>query len=335
MEIGLKQITIGIGVFILIGGIVINVAKSKFMVSKKVAAKNLHSFLERNYNNKLDYSDLDRFFNSGNMNPNCFIARVFEKENPKVELIITFDAKKINDQKDIPSDSPGGLSFNERYLERVLAVRKQNEISELMEPLGVTLEWGYNEIIFSFKKEYTEAEIQKKEEYFLTLFNEEKSEILGYYHEIPLLLNIPPNTNISIEHNLEQVDSIWKLKNYRLHKKGGAFNHIKETVDTEINKYLKKSHLKQKTYDYYDSYINSNNFNNVLWITATETIKTKKEIEEREKGVWVSPITGYIKVYYNSETKEVHSIDFVPISAHLSMEEMIAKEEKAFLSTKW
>jgi|SRR5690606_20867072 len=335
MEIGIKQIGITIVICFGIILLLLSVIKSKYMVSKKVASKNLEIFLDANYGNTLTYSDLNRFFNSGNMNPNCFRALVFEKENPRVELMITFDAKEIITQTDIPSAYPDGMTFNESYQERILAVQIQNEISRKMKPLDLDLEWDYDKVTFTLNKVETEADILYKENLFLKLLNKEKTDILGYYHDLTLVLKPFQNTNVYLERSLEQKDSVWSLKDLKLYKNTKGFNALKKAIEKGKYNYLQANYPKQRLYDYSESFIDPTNFNKVLFIQATEIKKTQKEEDALKKGVWTSPITGYVVTYWDLSKKRAQYIHFVITPNPLSMAESIDVEKDSFLMTSW
>ena len=105
MDIGFKEIVIGVLVLLVL---LFYGVKSKYMLSNKVAAKNLEAFLKANYGTDLKYTDLYRFFNTATMNPNCFKAVINKVENPKVEMYLTFDASEIATQKDVKSMYPDG-----------------------------------------------------------------------------------------------------------------------------------------------------------------------------------------------------------------------------------
>lgn len=328
MDIGFKEILISIVILIVI---VFYGLKAKYMVSEKVATQNLETFLAANYGELLEYSDLKRFFNSGNMNPNCFSVRVYQKKEPRVELFITFDAKTIATQTDIASDYPDGLSFHERYLQRIAVVEIHDVISAKMKPLGVDLVWDYNEVFFNLEAKYSEAEVLEKSDYFLSLFEVEDSELLGYYHELSLILNITSKNNISLVRELVQEDGIWSFKTIKLYTKAADFERIRNDIKKELTTYLDANYPTQKLYDYYDTYVAPNDFSKLLYIEFTEAEKTKQEKEKQQKGVWVSPVTGYTVMYWNLEKGNIKQIGFVATDNTIIMEDVLEKEIAVFL----
>lgn len=88
-------------------------------VSKKQAEKNFSDFLTKNYPNELAFTNLKRFFNEGNMNPNMFSVEVYQINRPEITFVTFFDAKKIVGAKDIASDYLDGPSFDQLYKQEI------------------------------------------------------------------------------------------------------------------------------------------------------------------------------------------------------------------------
>lgn len=129
-------------------------------VSKKTASKNLVAFLKENYP-KLDYKNVKRFFNSGNMNPNMFMAEVYETNRPEVSFTVFFDAKKIVGTTDIPSQYPDGPSFSEIYKKQIIHADSMLELEHQLKKYSVHISTeSYNTLILNFEKETTENEIR-------------------------------------------------------------------------------------------------------------------------------------------------------------------------------
>ncbi len=330
MNIGFNEILIGVLIVLFV---VVYSLKIKYMISKNEASKNLETFLKNNYDNKLGYSDLTRFFNSATMNPNSFWARIYQKENPKVELILHFDAKDIITQSDVASDYPDGLSFHKQYLEKIEVVQTQDEIANKIKPLGVNLKWEYNLIYLELTKEYSEAQIFEKVSYFLDLFNAEDFNKLGYYHEATLVLSFVLESKPKLTLPIEQDNEVWLYKDLKLYEDIEEFKTFKSKLEKQFEDYLEINSSTHKLYDYYGSFIAQQNFNQVLFIQFTETKKTRKEIKERKKGVWLSPITGYIVSYLDIEKQQLKYINYVPTLNDVSRDDILDKEKIAFLKS--
>lgn len=307
------------------------ITKSKYMLSEKMAAKNLNAFLKANYGTTLKYTDLYRFFNTATMNPNCFKAVICEVENPKIEMHLTFDASKIADQKDVKSMYPDGLSFHQSYVQKQEVVASQAVINDKMLALGVSLEWSYDVVILTFDKEYSEAEIAQKEQFFLDLFNKEDIDKFGYYRSFNLKLMFLNDTYASLMHYVEKENSVWVLKEIKLNEDEVGFNTIDEDVKTTIHKYLKDTQPKLILSNYFGTLVNKSDFNRVIWVEYTENKRTKREIEEAKKGVYVSPINGYVVLYWNIYKKQTQHIAFVPLKEHLTRAEILEIEKEKLL----
>ncbi|MDO6490858.1 MULTISPECIES: hypothetical protein [unclassified Cellulophaga] len=328
MNIGFKEIVISLLVLLVI---LFYTVKSKYMLSEKMAAKNLNTFLKANYGSTLKYTDLYRFFNTATMNPNCFKAVIYEVENPKIEMHLTFDASKIADQKDVKSMYPDGLSFHQFYIQKQEVVASQTIIDDKMLAMGVSLEWSYDLVILTFDKEYSETEITHKEQCFLDLFSKEDTDKFGYYHSFNLKLMFLNDTYASLTHYIEKEESVWVLKDIKLNEDEVSFNKINEDVKAAIHKYLKETQPKLILSNYFGTLVNKSDFNRVIWVEYTEEKRTKIEIEEAKKGVYVSPINGYVVVYWNIYKKQAQHIAFMPLKEHLTRVEILEIEKEKLL----
>lgn len=305
--------------------------KSKYMLSEKMAAKNLNAFLKANYGTTLKHTDLYRFFNTATMNPNCFKAVICEAKNPKIEMYLTFDASKIADQKDVKSMYPDGLSFHQSYIKKQEVVASQAVIDDKMLALGVSLEWSYDVVILTFNKEYSEIEIAEKEQCFLDLFTKEDTDKFGYYHSFNLKLVFLGDTYTSLIHYIEKEDNVWVLKDIKLNEEDVGFNKIDENVKTAMHNYLKEKQPKLILSNYFGTLVNKSDFNRIIWVEYTEKKRTKREIEEAKKGVYVSPINGYVVMYWNIFKKQAQHIAFVPLKEHLTRAEILEVEKQKLL----
>ena len=323
MDIGFKEIVIGILVLLVL---LFYGVKSKYMLSNKVAAKNLEAFLKANYGTDLKYTDLYRFFNTATMNPNCFKAVINKVENPKVEMYLTFDASEIATQKDVKSMYPDGLSFHEEYIQKQEVVASQAIISDKMKPLGVSLDWDYELVTLTFDKSYAEAEVLEKEHYFIDLFSKEDTDKFGYYHSFKLELNFLDNAFPNLIHYVAQEDGVWLLKDIKLKEDAANFNETRDAIKVKIEHYLAKLDSKLMLHNYYSTFVNKADFSRVIYVEYTQNKRTAKEVKEAEKGVYVSPINGYVVVYWNLDKKLAQHINFVPISDHLTLEEILENE---------
>ncbi|WP_165750365.1 hypothetical protein [Cellulophaga sp. Z1A5H] len=329
MEIGFKEVLLGIVILLVV---TFYSLKAKYMVSEKVAAKNFETFLEANYGDLLTYTDLRRFFNTGNMNPNCFRVSVYQKKEPRVELFIKFDAKTIATQTDIVPDYPDGLTFHARYLDRIKLVEIHDVISAKMKPLGIALLWDYDEVFFNLEERFSEAEVLEKLDYFLSLLKAEDSEFLGYYHELPLVITYPYKNAIPLVRELVQEDGIWSFKTLKLYRGAVHFEKEREELTNALQNYLEKSYPTQQLYNHFDTYVNPHDFSKLLYIEFTEAKKTKKETEEQQLGRWVSPVTGYTLMYWNLHKGSVKQVSFVATDNTIAMEDVLAKEIPRFLA---
>ncbi|MEP0214447.1 MAG: hypothetical protein ABJD66_14600 [Cellulophaga sp.] len=328
MDIGFKEIVIGILVLLVV---LFYTLKYKYMLSEKMATKNLNAFLNANYGTTLKHKDLYRFFNTATMNPNCFKAVIYEVENPKIEMYLTFDAGKIADQKDVKSMYPDGLSFHQSYIQKQEVVASQAVIEDKMLALGVSLKWSYDVVELVFDEEYSETEIAQKEQYFLDLFSKEDTDKFGYYHSFNLKLMFLNDTYAGLIHHIEKEHSEWVLKDIKLNKDEVGFKSIDEDVKTTIHRYLKETQPKLILSNYFETLVNKSDFNRVIWVEYTEEKRTKIEIEEAKKGVYVSPINGYVVVYWNIYKKQAQHIAFMPLKEHLTRVEILEIEKEKLL----
>lgn len=154
-------------------------------VSEKTASKNLAAFLKENYP-KLDYKNVKRFFNSGNMNPNMFMAEVYETNRPEISFAVFFDAKKIVGTTDIPSQYLDGPSFSEIYKKQVIHADTMLKLEHQLKEYSVHISTeSYNTLILNFEKETTENEIRLAAEQCIIGLNE-LSNGLNFHSNIAL-----------------------------------------------------------------------------------------------------------------------------------------------------
>ena len=195
-----------------------------------------------------------------------------------------------------------------------------------MKPLGVSLDWDYELVTLTFDKSYAEAEVLEKEHYFIDLFSKEDTDKFGYYHSFKLELNFLDNAFPNLIHYVAQEDGVWLLKDIKLKEYAANFNETRDAIKVKIEHYLAKLDSKLMLHNYYSTFVNKVDFSRVIYVEYTQNKRTAKEVKEAEKGVYVSPINGYVVVYWNLDKKLAQHINFVPISDHLTLEEILENE---------
>jgi hypothetical protein len=203
-------------------------------ISKKKAALNLETYLDREYNGKLTFSHLKRFFNAATMDPNMFGVLVYDKDIPEIEFYTHINVKDILENDTLPMYPISDLmTFDdlykgavERYETRQAVITDfKNEIPEI--------KFSTETIDLNFKKEIRPIELEDVIIRFIDRLNQSFRE-LGSSFQFSLLIRTAKNPDGFMVIPLEVEDSKWKVKRMTLSEKVDDFEVLKTMIQKNI-----------------------------------------------------------------------------------------------------
>ena len=200
-------------------------------LSKKKAASNLETYLEREYGGELTFSDLNRFFNAATMNPNIFTVLIYNKNIPEIEFYTHINVKTILEDDSLPMYGSEKKTIPDLYNEALNRYRiRQAIITDFKNDIPEII-FSTDIITLDFKRNLVAAELPKILENFVAKMNQSFEELFSGY-EWSLLIKTDKHTEGFIEIPLDIDDDKWHLKPFMLSEKVNNFNKI---IAIELN----------------------------------------------------------------------------------------------------
>ncbi|MBL3657922.1 hypothetical protein [Fulvivirga sediminis] len=115
-----------------------------FSVSEKKAKAELEKVIKDEYNNAWVITDVSRHYNEGNMNPNMFYYELESVDNPEVEFIFYWDAKKKTPKKSYDGQE---YTLATQYQKALEAYRRRKDLQTVLGPdvkIGEITYWTIN-----------------------------------------------------------------------------------------------------------------------------------------------------------------------------------------------
>ena len=231
LELNYKYLLLGIAILTLL---LVSCRQSGWSliggVSKKQAEKNFSDFLTKNYPNELAFTNLKRFFNEGNMNPNMFSVEVYQINRPEITFVTFFDAKKIVGAKDIASDYLDGPSFDQLYKQEIAHMDALDllRIQLKRHHVDLVIE-SYNTMNWSFIENVSEQELRTAIDNCIEVLNELKDK-LNFYGDLKIQLI---ESNSKYEHlsfTITKENDFYELESIRCHQESLLYQRLQKLI---------------------------------------------------------------------------------------------------------
>ncbi|WBL21126.1 hypothetical protein [Zunongwangia sp. HRR-M8] len=131
-------------------------------MSKNKAAKTLSQYLEQHTQQQLGFTNLTRFWNEGNMNPNMFNVEIFDEKTPEIRFGLHFDAKLMKEQDSLYQGSFQTLSIQEQYEEVETDYRIKQSITVPLKNNGIIIDFDYYDAQLQFERDYLKNCVSRK-----------------------------------------------------------------------------------------------------------------------------------------------------------------------------
>ena len=271
-------------------------------ISKKKASLNLETYLQREYNGRLVFSDLKRFFNAATMDPNMFSVLIYDKDIPEIEFYTHINVKEILENDTLPMYPISDLmTFDDLYQDAVKQYETRqaviadfkNEIPEIF--------FSTETIELNFKRNLKPNELEDITTRFVVSLNEHFKELnTSFQFSLVIKTLTYPEGFIIIP--LEIEDGKWQRKPYLLSESNSDFDVLKTMVHKNIQAKLETPYPYYKITEHSKIYMDKSSLSKGAWLQYLED----KRITNEGKGKWKNPQTGLYVVYFDLDSKFIY-----------------------------
>ncbi|QXP69814.1 hypothetical protein H0I29_14485 [Polaribacter sp. R2A056_3_33] len=271
-------------------------------ISKKKASLNLETYLQREYNGKLVFSDLNRFFNAATMDPNMFSVLIYDKDIPEIEFYTHINVKEILENDTLPMYPTSELiTFDDLYQDALKQYKTRqaviadfkNEIPEII--------FSTKNIELNFKRDLKPNELENVVIRFIDRLNQSYIE-LNTGFQFSLLIKTAKHPDGFMIIPLDIDDSKWQVKPMVLSKKVTDFDILKTMITKNIQTKLATPYPYFKITKHSKIYIDKSSLSKGAWIQYLED----KRIVNEGKGKWKNPQTGIYIVFFDLDSKFIY-----------------------------
>ncbi|WP_159023679.1 hypothetical protein [Formosa sp. L2A11] len=271
-------------------------------VSKGKASANIETYLQREYNGKLAFSHLTRFFNAATMDPNMYGVLIYNKEIPEIEFYTHLNVKHILVNDTLPmyakSDSK---TFNDLYKNAVEQYETRQAVIADFKNEIPEITFSTEEIDLNFNRDLEPSELEDVVTRFIDRLNQ-SFETLNTGYQFRLLIKMASHPDGFIIIPLDIKDSKRFQKPMVLSVKAAGFESLKAMILNNIHAKLEKPYPYFKATEYSKIYMDKSTLSRGAWVQYLED----KRIVNDGKGKWKNPQTGLYVVYFDLDTKFIY-----------------------------
>ncbi|WP_417886660.1 hypothetical protein [Zunongwangia sp.] len=280
-------------------------------MSKDKAAKTLSQYLEQHTKQKLGFTNLTRFWNEGNMNPNMFSVEIFDEQTPEIRFGLHFDAKLMNEKDSLKQGGFQTQSIQEQYNEVETDYRiKQGMIVDLKKQ-GIALDFDYYSAQLRFKNTPTPERLKETLTTLIARMNTHKSDLLSSNYFEFNIQTPPYSTAVLQAKTTSEENEHWKLNSFSLNTQAEDYKLIEKSIEKETTYYLKQLDHPYQIHPASKVYVNTDTFKEAVWIQfLSDASETDDTLVKRS----MAPVTAVIFQYFNPETYHIIRTELTPIA---------------------
>ncbi|MBW2960565.1 hypothetical protein [Mesonia aestuariivivens] len=281
-------------------------------MSKEKAAKTLTQYLGKHTDQKLGFSNLNRFWNEGNMNPNMFTVEIFDEQIPEIRFGLHFDAKVMKEQDSLSQGSFQELSIQEQYEEFEKDYRIKQSMIVPLKKDGIQLDFNYYSATLQFENKPKPKTLKATISTLMKTMNSNKSHLLSsnYFNfniQTPQYSSAVLQANTASETEKED----WKLNYFTLNSKAEDYKVIEQTIEAKTTQYLNQLDHKYQMHTASKVFVNTDTFEDAVWIQfLSDKSETDDTIIKRSRA----PITAVVFQFFDLETQAIIRTELKPIS---------------------
>ncbi|MEQ3664918.1 hypothetical protein [Olleya sp.] len=275
-------------------------------ISKKQASNNLVQYLTREYKGELNFKNLNRFFNSGNMNPNMFSVRIYNANKPEIEFYCHINLKTILEDGGITMSGLDVKTINDYYLEAIKRYDTRQAIKRIFKTEFSFIVFNNNSIDLTTDVNLESEALQLLLNKFITRLNYFYDD-LDIYSDIALIIKTPNHPEGFIEVPLEFYDNKWSMSCFMLSDKATNFNIIESRIKRDLIKYLEQSQPNFEIYDSKKVYLDKN----ALSRAASVQYLSDKTVNNEGTVKYQNPLKGVYATYFDLETGHIYKGELI------------------------
>lgn len=296
------RIAIILGIFLLVIVVLLsNFTRLVGGISKHKATSNLEAYLYKKYKDEVKYKWLERFFNSGNMDPNMFSVLIYNTKNPEIEFYCHLNLKNILEDDTLSMTGLEKKTVNDHYLEAIKRYDTKQAIIRIFKTEISSIVFNHSSINLTFDANLQSDQLQMLLDKFVNRLNY-FYEDLGLYSDITLIIKTPDNPEGFIEIPLEVYNSKWTLTAYLLSNNATNFKVIEKRITRDMINYLEQSHPDFEIYDSRKIFIDKTSLSRA----ASIQYLSDKNIKNDRTKKWQNPLKGVYVTYFDLETSHIY-----------------------------
>lgn len=271
-------------------------------IAKKKAASNLEEYLQKKYNGRLGFSDLNLFFNAASMDPNMYGVLIYDKEIPEIEFYTHLNLKNILENDTLPMYPISDLmTFDDLYKGAIEQYEtRQAVIADFKYEIpGIT--FATEAIDLNFERDVKPRELEDIVTRFISRLNQSFDELnTGYQFRLHIKTASHPDGFLIIP--LEIDDSSRHHQPMVLSENAVGFENLKAMILEYIKSNIDLSHPYYEISKSSKIYMDKSSLSKGAWVQYLED----KRIDNKGKGKWKNPQTGLYVVYFDFDSKIIY-----------------------------
>jgi len=304
------SIYIGMLILVILGGLS-SCARLFGGMSKDKAAKTLDRYLKKHTQQALGFTNLTRFWNEGNMNPNMFSVEIFDEQTPEIRFGLHFDAKLMNEKDSLKQGGFQTQSIQEQYNEVEANFRIKQRMIAALKKQGIALDFDYYSAQLQFKNTPTPEFLKETLTALIARMNTNKSDLLSSNYFEFNLQTPPYSTAVLQAKTTSEENEDWKLTSLSLNTQAEDYKLIEKSIEQETTHYLKQLDHQYQMHPASKVYVNTDTFKEAVWI---QFLSDASEADDTLVKRSMAPVTAVIFQYFNPETHHIIRTELTPIA---------------------
>ncbi|WP_179352054.1 hypothetical protein [Winogradskyella vidalii] len=292
------KITIVSIVCLVIVALIVSGCANYIGISKKNAAKNLRAYLQREYDGKLTFRDLNRFFNTATMNPNIFSVLIYDKNIPEIEFYTHINVKTLLEDDMLPMYATAdAITFDNLYQEALqnYKIRQavitdfKNEIPEII--------FSHDTIILNFDTDLSPEKLTKTITRFIGRLNQSFKALEGAYN-MSLHIKTPEYPEGFLKIPLAIETQKYNSEPYLLSEAMVGFEALKTKIEANIQAKIDTDYPHFKISKNRKIIMDKSTLYKGAWLQYLDDTRVKNSND----GKWINPQKGLYVVYFDLQS---------------------------------
>ncbi|MEC4053849.1 hypothetical protein VSP10_13765 [Myroides odoratimimus] len=288
-------------------------------MSRKKANLLIQTYLDCEFKGQLKVTEIRRFFNAGNMNPNMFSVIVYDKNLEEIRWILYFDAKILKTENRIEQGVSYAQPIHIQYEKTLTDYYTKEAINKQMNIVKCNVIFEYYSLTtrFHYTPEATERKATIKK--LLSLLNQQREKI-DLSSAFTIINFLPNNKEDILEIAIHTKDGAWEIDSCTVNQKTNYFEILEKKAVPDRMSYLEKISHRYNSHDFSLLYIDTDSFTKGAWV---HLLMDTKAVGQEQNGYHSTPITAVLIETINLTNQNVIQRDIIPITESKSFVSLI------------